>query len=663
MKKYFYPIGLIGLFLATAGMAYVVYLGKLGFYWDEWPFLWFNHAFGQAGIIKYFDHNRPFWGYIYALTMPVLGTNIYAWQIFGLLGRVLSGLLLVWVVRLIWPERKWLATATGLLFILYPGFMQQSIALMYGHFWIVLNCFLISLGCMLTAIRSGRRTWLWLVVGLLTSAVNLFCMEYFFGLELLRPVILLIVLFPLYTDWRRRITRVVKEYLPYFLLTLLYIYWRVAVFRFPTYQPSGLGLSNPLQTVWQLIVNMLAGIWVAVGQAWTVIFHPTPPADFGPRSMVVYAILAVFSIILTVLFFRFIQSEDQKQSLQERLWPIWLSIPALVLAGIPFLVTGLTVKITYPSDRFTLPYMLGASLVLASLIDLISGKKIIRSVILAVFVGFSVGLHFMHANQYQQDWKFQNDFLWQLTWRAPAIEPGTVVITERLPHYFESDNSLTGPLNWTYAPDFTKGEMPFLMAFVSVRTETGVLSYDANQPIHQNYKVVDFYGNTSDSLVVWYNRQGCVRVLAPGRDAKLPGLPEELKYVLPNANLDLVLDGSSTPPAFLGKEPEHGWCYFFEKVDLAVSRDEWESAADLADQALALDENPNNPAERLVLAEAYAMTGKWQKAKTQTDLALAGSDRLQRMVCSTWNRISANTTGDDQGKEIITAIRQSAGCE
>lgn len=236
----------------------------------------------------------------------------------------------------------------------------------------------------------------------------------------------------------------------------------------------------------------------------------------------------------------------------------------------------------------------------------------------------------------------QKDLLWQLTWRVPALEPGTVVITERLPVYFESDNSLTAPLNWTYAPDYSGGDMPYLMALVSVRTDTGVLTYEKDQPIVQDYKVATFRGNTSQSLVIWYNTPGCVRVLSPVRDARLPGLPDELRYMLQNADLSTIQNGASQPPAFLGVEPAHGWCYYFEKVDLASTMGDWPSAAKMADAAISADDHPGYPADRLVLAEAYAMTGQWQKAQTQTEEAYHTDEQSQRLVCSTWNRISVN---------------------
>ena len=44
---------------------------------------------------------------------------------------------------------------------------------------------------------------------------------------------------------------------------------------------------------------------------------------------------------------------------------------ALVFAGGPFWLTGLQITLAYPASRFTLPFMLGVSLLLAGALQLL----------------------------------------------------------------------------------------------------------------------------------------------------------------------------------------------------------------------------------------------------------------------------------------------------
>jgi hypothetical protein len=663
-KKLTLKIVLILLILGGI-LAYGIYVGKLGFYWDEWPFLWFNHAFGASGVLKYFSHNRPFWGYIYAFTLPVLGTNIIYWQIFGLVFRCLSGLSLWWSLSQIWQDRKWEAAASALIFILYPSFTQQSIALMYGHFFVILTSFFLSIGLMVKAIRQPRWCWIFLLAGLITSAINLFCMEYFFGLELLRPLVLFIVLAEFQKLFLHRILETIKHWLPFLLLTILYIYWRIIVFKFPTYQPKVIDAADPITSLFSLFLTELEYIKTVTLDVWIRLFHPPIPPGFGLRSILVYWTLVVISFIVITAFFLVFKPIEENSSRHPWSGFVLLSIPALLLAGIPFLVTLLKVGLDFPADRFSLPFMLGGSLFFVGLVMFVPVKYPIKSIFIALFACLSIGLQFTYSSQFQQDWKIQKDFFWQLFWRAPVIEPKTMILTEYLPHYFESDNSLTAAMNWTYAPDFSSGDLPYLVNFISVRTETGILTLSPNMPVHQNYKVADFNGSTSNSLVLYYKPPGCLRILDPQRDSNFPMLPKLLKEALPLSKPGLIISEGNNkihPLEFLGNEPEHGWCYFYEKAELARYKGDWEQVALLGDQALASGDYPNEPSERIVFIEGYAHNGLWQKAKELTFQSYKVNPQLSKMLCTSWGMIKQSTPMDQAGIKVFENISTQLEC-
>ena len=76
-----------------------------------------------------------------------------------------------------------------LLFLVYPGLGQNFIALMYSHFYIVLNCFLFSMYLSVLAIRQPDRRLLLTIGALAFSVVNLLTMEYFYFMEFMRIVL------------------------------------------------------------------------------------------------------------------------------------------------------------------------------------------------------------------------------------------------------------------------------------------------------------------------------------------------------------------------------------------------------------------------------------------------------------------------------------------
>ncbi len=660
------PIKYFPLVLIAVGiLAYGYYMGRLGFYWDEWPFLWFNHTFGQAGVIKYFNHNRPFWGYMYAITMPILGTSTLGWQVFGLVLRCLTGLSMWWALNLIWPSKRWISAGAALCFIVYPGFMEQSISLMYGHFYIVLTFFFLSVGLMALAIKTPGKYWIFTIMGMFCSAVNQFCMEYFFGMELLRPFFLWILLVGLFPSWKKRIFPVIRHYLPYLFVSLSYVYWRSFVFKFPTYKPSFLDTSQPLVSIWNLLVDLFVYIRVSVFDIYLKMVQFPKPDAFGQKATLIYWALVIASFVLVTLAFRFFQDNEEKQS---RSWSgmILLSIPALLLAGIPFLLTGLTVSLRYPADRFILSYMLGGCLFFMGLVAVILLPRTIRALLIGLFISLSVGVQFVNATQFRQDWVIQKDFFWQLFWRAPAIEKGTLVMTEQAPHLFESDNSLTAPFNWTYAPDYTSGDMPYLFAFISVRTGTGVLKLEPDFPVHQNYKVVDFRGSTSQALVLYHNPPGCLRVLDPNLQEESFGLPQLVKEALPFSRPELILEEGQVgvqPLDFLGEEPDHGWCYYFEKADLARYRGDWDEVVELGKQAALAGFQPGDPTEQIIFIKGLALSGQLEEAQTLTMRTLKANPKLDGKLCTVWRKIGETANLDESGKNVLVEVNTQLGCQ
>ena len=185
-----YPLFL--LFLCIA--AYGPFLTRLGFYWDDFPISWIASTMGGEGLARYFSTNRPVWGLFYRVTTAVFGSTPLVWHVFALLMRWVTGLALWVLLRQIWREKTQFAAWAAALFVIYPGFSQQSIAFLYSHFFIVLTIFLLSLYFTVLSIRRPHRFWPLTVAALVLAPINLFSMEYFFLLELLRPVIIWLVL-------------------------------------------------------------------------------------------------------------------------------------------------------------------------------------------------------------------------------------------------------------------------------------------------------------------------------------------------------------------------------------------------------------------------------------------------------------------------------------
>ena len=76
---------------------------------------------------------------------------------------------------------------------------------------------------------------------------------------------------------------------------------------------------------------------------------------------------------------------------------IFLGLYALVIAGLPVWVTNLKIALFFPWDRFTMPMMIGASILLVGLIELLTWKRLQSAILVGIAVGIAAGMHFQTA--------------------------------------------------------------------------------------------------------------------------------------------------------------------------------------------------------------------------------------------------------------------------
>ena len=509
------------LLLIVAAACYGIWARQLGFFWDEWAYIWISQKLGDAGLARYFATNRPFWGLIYRFTMPLIGVEPWRWQIFSLFWRWLCAVLIACILQQTWPQRKEVAAAAGLLFLVYPGFDQQPIGLMFGHFFLILSAFLLSLFLMQLAQRqSGWRFWLLTLLGMAASLTNLLAMEYFIVLDLLRLPLLWVVKKEGCTSWQDRLKKTFFSWLPYALLFGSVGIWRTFFFKFQTqnYHPVLLESlkTSPFETLSGLLLTVLADLYKVAVQAWSRPFLPPAADELGKSGLLAYALVAGTAGLLTVSWFYWIRPQKNldRDTAREMLM---VALAGLLLGGVPFWLTGLPVGLTYQTSRFTLPFTFGACLLLAMGVWLLPGPRGLRVAFLAVIVACSAGLQVQVENDYRRDWSQQSALFWQMSWRMPAIQPGTALVINDYPMQHVSDNSLSAPINDIYAPDNHSQDMAYMLYFASLRGDTYFGSFKPGQTITHSYLAATFHGSSDQMLALNYDPPACLTVLDRNR--------------------------------------------------------------------------------------------------------------------------------------------------
>src|SRR4030067_120374 len=68
-------------------LAFGLFIPWLGYYWDDWPVIVSSHLRGVGFFWQFYSGERPIEGWIYILTIPILGTRPIVWHIFILCMR------------------------------------------------------------------------------------------------------------------------------------------------------------------------------------------------------------------------------------------------------------------------------------------------------------------------------------------------------------------------------------------------------------------------------------------------------------------------------------------------------------------------------------------------------------------------------------------------
>lgn len=632
------------LLLAAALVSYGLSLPHLGFYWDSWPMNWIVQTRGAAGLAQYFSTNRPVWGLLYQATTAVLGAEPLTWQIFALIWRWWAALAFWGVLRLTWPRQREPALWAALLFVVYPGFQQSSIGLLYSHFYIVMTAYLLSLACSLAALNASRQRGLWLTLGLLLAAANLFMMEYFFLLELIRPLLLWLALPAL--PPRTRLRRVIISWAPFAALFIGAAVWRVFLFPYQTnnYRLKTLDQfsTQPLETLWQLLRRALGQIWIAAGAAWGQTLRLPLLKSLAPSTLMKIGALAgaLAAVIgLTARRFKTLPATTPRERLTSALPMLLAAGLLLALAGWPFWLTDVPFRLEFAYDRFTLPFIFGTCLLWAVLLWLIPWRGL-GWLALAGLVALGAAGQIQAGLLFRQDWANQQRFFWQLSARVPALSPGTVVIAnENRATAFSTDNSLSAPLNWIYDPSNHSQTIRYLLVYPTIRDYEGSsFKLRPNWPVAEDLLIGSFSGSTARSISIFFDGSACLRVIDPLLDRFNPLIPEALRQSAAFGDLALITTQDPfTPPLahILGLPAPNNWCQTYETADLWRQQGRWYDIMELWQAQAPQFEQSTFAGEAAPFVAAYAHSGQWQQASELTPDA----PEARGVLCALWQQL------------------------
>jgi hypothetical protein len=636
------PLMLLGVLL----LAFGVLLPNLGYYWDDWVFVYFFDSRELGELWDFASYYRPLSVWFYYLTVPLLGDNPLSWQIFALALRWLTAWSLWAVLCKLWPAR-WRETAwMALIFAVYPTFLQQAIAITYSHHYFSYLLFFVSLWLMVRAVEDSSRFWVWTTLSVVTQALHMSLVEYYVVLEMIRPALLWLLYLKDGAEWKMRARRTARTWAPYLLVLGVYVIWRLFIVQYPEEDPNALAIIGAIQAggfraaldYLQMFVRNLLHVLVT---GW---FNALQPEYIDFRSP--SGLLGWFAAGLSGLGLWFLARvrKDEPETTVDQSWvrqAVLVGLLAAVLGLVPGWVTGIDALAGRYGDRVTLAGMFGASVfTVALVVGLVSGKRA-QVVLLSLLVGLGVAYQFRVTNQFRWDWEQQQRAYWQIYWRAPGLQEGASLVT---------DGALT-----TYANRFSSG-MAVNMLYGQVEQRGGVYLFDyfyngiysgldalaAGKPtgFEMRNQAFEFDLASSVFLLGPGDEGECVWFLNE-RDGYYSELPAEIRAITPYVDLDQIFmepTAEDYPPrSVFGAEPAHGWCYYFQKADLARQYADWEAVLELERAARQAGVDTLHGYELLPFLEAHLALGDWDRVGALVkEIDNLERDRIRGPVCALW---------------------------
>jgi hypothetical protein len=672
MKKTFFHVRkddliYMSLVFIAGIVAYLLLINRLGFYGDDWYIIFDAHTQGSAFLKVVYASDRPAVAVLMRAIYPLFGDHLPLYHLSGFGLRFLASLAFYWTLNMVWNKNRFWNFLMSMFLMLYPGFLfqVQPVDYMSQFCSLFLAMFSIALTVKAAQIRSLPARGILILLAAGTCLMYLALVEYYIGLEFLRFFFLGVLL------WQKKGQKTARQLILPFLGQLLFaivpagfLVWRIFIFQ-STRAATDVGLqlgeftSSPLLVGGRWLVNTILGSFNTIFPAWAVPFYKiVVTGGFRLRDTLMILAAGVFILLVLILVLNWLlKKEDIKVEQNNASWfglAFWGGLAAAIVAVLPVIITNRSVD--FGSSRYTVASSPGAIMMLVAVIGLFRPRWL-QLLAVGLLASLSVMTHFGNATNHAYQADSLRDFWWQVSWRAPSIEEGTDLVATYSLMEAPEEYLIWAPANLIYFPE-KQNTIP-----IKVKLPASIPSQDVILNILGGGagRIHDRRGNwvredLSAVLVLTQPTIGsCVRIL----DGEMPELSTQDSYetmlIAPyshigNVNWDTTPLNLSTD--IFGKEPVHGWCYYYEKAALASQMGDWSTAIALGDEARENGFSPLDPVEWTPFLRAYVATRQMDILQPYGGVMNA-VPFIKHQTCQILTQTALETNPDDQELSIF----------
>ena len=209
--------------------------------------------------------------------------------------------------------------------------------------------------------------------------------------------------------------------------------------------------------------------------------------------------------------------------------------------------------------------------------------------------------------------------------------------------------------NVIYFPEFTGDAIvQYPLAGLTLNSENlpGIL--DGTQIVESGYRSHTYTFDYTNMLVMSQpTLNSCVHVMSASAPLISEYDPVDVSLAAPRSKIENVIVDAEpvSPPEYIyGREPERGWCSYFQMADLAAQTGDWERVAALGDEAIALSFSPEDRVEWLPFLKGYAIRGDAETLK-QLSKRVIGEKVIRLQACELLSNIEQPL--NDDVKQVV----------
>jgi hypothetical protein len=611
-----------------SALIYLLNVNQFSYYRDDWYYAYDGYIAGASIFKVMFASDRPARGIFYGIYYLLFGAHPLPYHLGIYLWRLLGAYAALWLFNLLWSRQRAANFAMSLLFLVYPGFLWWVQGIEYQPMVASVALHTLSLALTLAAIRAQNKpaqAALW-VSSILTGLAAIALVDYAIGMEAFR-----ILCISLAQPAPRRLIKTIRSSIIPLTIPLSFLIWKLFIFQGDrkatdiTYQLGDL-LREPLATSLLWGKNLLTSALNVSFLAWQA---PLKTHYFFVEkdSLWLGLTLATLVLALSLVALRQLSTPQPDSQLEAESKPenfpfqaIALGLAGTVFGLLPVIMANRLV-IFKAYSHYALPASLAGVILVVGLIHLLSTKRL-QMILVSLLVGVAALTHRELALKAADEQSAVRAFWWQVYWRIPQIQEGTTIAAVYPNVNYDTDTDIVwGPANFLYYPNPQPGTDLVKYSLGATRLdEQGIQNIlGAEEKVSETYRSHTMFLNYRRVLVMSQpSAASCVHVIDPRWIEQSKYDTEQTAQIFPHSKIEFAMTEGETPEPLdfvFGAEPVHGWCYMYQKAELARQRGDWEAVSALSAEAASQNLVPADPIEWTPFLQAYAVLDEPEKVE------------------------------------------------